>query len=101
MDIERGRDLVGECIEAVECVAVARDQAVAARLDVAEPLESVVFDIEEPVGIVEWVHAPCWRDGLDARRRHPSHMGLLLLVTSPRVRRSSCRGSEGWVGELV
>jgi hypothetical protein len=45
--------LVTERLEAAEDVAVARDKAAAPLLDVAKAPEAVVFEVKEPVAIVE------------------------------------------------
>jgi hypothetical protein len=54
--------------KAAHRIAVARDQAAVALLEIAERAEAVVFEIEEPLGIVEWLRPPDRRDGLDARK---------------------------------
>ena len=49
-------------------VAVARDQAATALLKIAESPEAIVFDIKEPLWVVEWLLPPDWGDGLDTRK---------------------------------
>ena len=51
VDGERRCYLAGESVEAVEDVAVARDQAAAAVLEIAEASEPVIFEVEQPVRI--------------------------------------------------
>src|SRR6516164_6513658 len=66
--IKRGCNLVAEAGEAVHRVAVARDQEAASLLEVAERAKAVVFEIKEPLGIVERRRPPDRREGLDARK---------------------------------
>ena len=46
------------------------------RSDVGQPAGSVILQIEEPVGIVDWFFAPGRRDRLDARKCHPGRYAL-------------------------
>jgi hypothetical protein len=57
-----------EAGEAAHQVAIARDQPAAPLLEIAERAEAVVFQIEKPPGIVEWLRPPDWGDGLDTRK---------------------------------
>jgi hypothetical protein len=60
VDIERRRQLIAERIKAGEPVAVARDEAAVPLLDVAEAPVPVIFEIEEPAGVVERLSSRCW-----------------------------------------
>lgn len=53
IDLERERDLIAECIEAVKGIVVARDEAATGLLEIAERAEAVVLEVEQPVGVVE------------------------------------------------
>jgi hypothetical protein len=45
--------LVAERVETAQEVAVARDEAAAALLDVAQRSKPIVFELKEPVGVIE------------------------------------------------
>src|SRR5262249_28886007 len=62
--------LIAEADEAAHQVAVARDHAAAPPLEITERAKAVVFEIKEPLRIVEWVRPSDRDDGLDARQ-HP------------------------------
>jgi len=51
--VEQSGKRGAELVKAVEVVAVARDQAAAAMLEIGEGAEAIVLEVEEPVGIVE------------------------------------------------
>jgi hypothetical protein len=57
----KSRHLVAERLETAQDVAVAQDEAATALLDVAQRTKPIVFEIEEPVGVVE--RAPFARSG--------------------------------------
>jgi hypothetical protein len=78
-----GCNLVGEAGEAAHRVAVARDQAAAPLLEIAERAEAIVFEVKEPPRIVERFSPPNWGDGLDARKRWRS--GACVRVASLRA----------------
>src|SRR5215471_4021109 len=63
-------------------IAVARDQAIAALLEIAEGAEAVVLELEQPVGVVERLFSPGRRDRLHARKGHDPHMGSLTFPAS-------------------
>ena len=44
---------MGERIETVKDVSVARDEAAATALEIAEGAEPIVFEVEEPFGTIE------------------------------------------------
>jgi hypothetical protein len=79
VDVELGRQRAGERIEAGQEIPIARDQAVVARLDVIERAEAVVFDIEEPIGVIERLFTPSRRDRLHVWKGHS--MGYAIAST--------------------
>jgi hypothetical protein len=72
IDLERERDLIAECIEAVKGIAVARDEAATGLLEIAERAEAVVLEIEPPVGVVERLFSPGRDNRLYPRQCHPA-----------------------------
>jgi hypothetical protein len=50
VDVEHGRHLVAERVTAAQDIAIARDEAAAALLEVAEASKAVILDVEQPVG---------------------------------------------------
>ena len=42
--------------------------AAAALLKIADAAEAVVFEIKEPLRVIEWLRPPDWSNGLDAWR---------------------------------
>jgi len=50
VDIEQPANLVGERLEPAQDVAVARNEAATASLDIAEAPEAIVFELKEPFG---------------------------------------------------
>ena len=67
-----GRHLIAERVTAAQDIAISRDEAAVILLDIAEaPPEPIVFEVEQPVGGVEWLFPPGWPDRLDARMCHP------------------------------
>jgi hypothetical protein len=48
VDAEHGRRLLAERLETAQDIAVARDEAATALLDVAQRTKSIVFEVEEP-----------------------------------------------------
>jgi hypothetical protein len=79
IDVEHTGHLVGELVEPGHDVAVARDQAIAALLEITEGAEAVVLELEQPVGVVERLFSPGRRDRLHARKGHDPHMGSLTF----------------------
>ena len=79
IDVEHTGHLLGELIEPGHDIAVARDQTIAALLEIAEGAEAVVLELEQPVGVVERLFSPGRRDRLHARKGHDPHMGSLTL----------------------
>jgi hypothetical protein len=69
--LELGRRVVAKHIEALQEIAVERDEPRAALLDVAEASITVVLEFEEPFGIVEWCLAGNRDDELYSRKWHP------------------------------
>ena len=65
----RNGNLIAEAFEAMHRVAVARDQATVPLLKIAERAEAIVFEIEEPFGVIEWLRPSDRDDGLDARKQ--------------------------------
>src|SRR5215510_11966697 len=79
IDVERGRHLAGESFEPGHDVVVPRDQTVAALLEIADGPETVVFEFEEPVRVVERLLVPSRRDRLHARKGHHRDIRRLTL----------------------
>ena len=57
-------------LEAAQDIAVARDEAAAAPLDVAQRSKPIVFELKEPFGVVERLLPPGRDDRLDAGKCH-------------------------------
>ena len=74
VDVERGRHLVAECLETAQDIAVARDEAAAALLKIAEATEAIIFELKEPFGVVERLFSPGRDDRLYAGQCHPADM---------------------------
>src|SRR6516164_2898840 len=74
VDIEQPTNLVGERVETTKHVAVARNEAAAARLKVAEAAETIIFELKEPFGVVERLLSPRRDDRLYAGKCHPADM---------------------------
>jgi hypothetical protein len=72
--LERGRHLVAERLEAAQDVAVARDEAATALLDVAQRSKPIVFELKEPFGVVERHLPPDRDDRLYAGKCHLADM---------------------------
>jgi hypothetical protein len=49
-------------------VAEAGEAPAAALREIAEPAEAIVFDIEDPLRVIEWLRPPDRGNGLDARK---------------------------------
>jgi hypothetical protein len=58
---ERGCNLVAEVGEAAHQVAVARDHAAATLREIAEAAKAVVFEIKEPLRVVDCSQGSRWR----------------------------------------
>ena len=69
VDVERGRHPVAERLETAQDIAVARNDTAAALLDVAQRTKPIVFEVEEPVGVIERLLSPSRDDRLYARKR--------------------------------
>jgi len=52
VNVEYGGHLVGQNLETAHDVAVARDEAATALLDIAQRTKPVIFELKEPVGVV-------------------------------------------------
>ena len=74
LDIEDGSDLLAERLETAQDVAVARDEVAAALLDVAKAPEPVIFELEDPFGVIERLLSPGWDDRLCVRKGHLADM---------------------------
>jgi len=83
VDIEHGRHLVAERLEAAQNVAVARDEAATALLDVAQRSKPIVFEVEEPFRVIERL--------LSSRSRRSLGVGTSRAVSGTP---NSARG--GW-----
>ena len=66
--------MVGERVETTKHVAVARNEAAAARLKVAEAAKTIIFELKEPFGVVERLLSPRRDDRLYAGKCHPADM---------------------------
>ena len=91
IDVEHTGHPLGELIEAGHDIAVARDQAIAALLEIAEGAEAVILELEQPVGVVERLFSPGRRDRLHARKGHDPHMGSSTFPGQSAL--SSSKGS--------
>jgi len=60
VDVERGRRLVGERLETAQDVALARDEAATALLEIEEAPKAVVLELKKTVGVVERLLSPGW-----------------------------------------
>jgi len=54
--------LIAERLEAAQDIAVARDEAATALLDVAQRTKPVVFELKEPFRVVERLLSLSWDD---------------------------------------
>ena len=75
VDIEQPANLVAERLETAQDVAVARDEAATALLDVAQRSKAIVFEVEESFRVVERLLSPRRDDRLYAGKCHPVNMG--------------------------
>ena len=71
VDVEHGRHLVAQRLEAAQDIAVARDEAAAALLNIAQTPEAIVFELKEPFRVVERLHSPGRDDRLYAGSATP------------------------------
>jgi len=74
VDVEHGRHLIGERLETTQDIAVARNEAATALLKIAEAPKPIVFEVEEPVGVVERLPSPARDDRLYAGKCHLADM---------------------------
>ena len=74
VEVEHGRQLLAERLEAAQDVAVARDETATTRLEVAEATETIIFELKEPFGVVERLLSPRRDDRLYAGKCHPADM---------------------------
>jgi hypothetical protein len=58
VNVEGGRHIVAERLEAAQDIAVARDEAATALLDVTQRSKPIVFEIEEPFRVIERLLSP-------------------------------------------
>src|SRR5215472_4965819 len=58
VDVEHGRHLVAERLERAQDIAVARDEAAAVLLKIAEAPKPIVFELKEPFGVIERLISP-------------------------------------------
>jgi len=75
VDVEHSCHLRAERLETAQDVAVARDEAATALLDVAQRTKPIVFEVEEPVGVIERLLSPSRDDRLYARKNHRGGYG--------------------------
>ena len=68
--------MVAERLEAAQDIAVARDEAATALLDVAQRTKPVVFEVKEPFGVIERLLSPRRDDRLYAGEGHPADLAL-------------------------
>ena len=88
-----GTNLVGERVETAHDIAIARDQAAAALLDVAQRAKRVVFEVEEPVRVIERLLSPGRDNRLYAGKGHPADMARSADLVHEAVPRQQ-RGGE-------
>ena len=80
VEVEQGGELAAELIKAAHLVAVARDQVAAAMLEITAGAEAVVFEIEEPPGVVERLLPRGWDDRLHSRKGHQRRLRYWHLL---------------------
>jgi hypothetical protein len=66
VDIEQPASLVGERLETAQDIAVVRNEAATAPLEVAQRSKPIVFELKEPFGVVERLLSPSRDDWLYA-----------------------------------
>ena len=106
VNVEHGRHLVAERLEAAKDIAVARDEAAAAFRDITEAPEPIVLEVEEPIRVIERLLSPDRNDRLDAGKYHLADMArsaVFVHAAVPRQRRrvpssSSARQSRSAAG---
>ena len=89
LDIEDGSDLLAERLETAQDVAVARDDAATALLKIALAPKAIVFELEEPFGVIVRLLSPGWDDRLYAGKGHLADMArpadLVQCPLAPRA----------------
>jgi hypothetical protein len=84
--VTEGRgDLLAQHIEPREDIPSSRDEAAAPALDIAQRAKPIVFRIEQPVGVVERLLAPGWRDRLYPRKCHCGDIDATRLICMQKV----------------
>ena len=68
--------MIAERLEAAQDIAVARDEAATALLDVAQRTKPVVFEVKEPFRVIERLLSPRRDDRLYAGEGHPADLAL-------------------------
>ena len=74
VDVEHSCHLRAERLETAQDVAVARDDAATALLKIAQAPKAIVFELEEPFGVIERLLSPGWDDRLYAGKGHLADM---------------------------
>ena len=92
VDIEDGSDLLAERLETAQDVAVARDDAATALLKIAQAPKAIVFELEEPFGVIERLLSPGWDDRLYVGKGHLADMARPadLVQCPPAPRGGTC-----------
>ena len=87
VDFEQPDNLVAEHLETAKDVTVARNDTAAALLDIAQAPEPIVFEVEEPVGVVERLLSPRRDDRLYAGKCHSADMTRPAVFVQSGARR--------------
>ena len=86
MDAQPLRQRGRERVEMFEAIAVARNETRTFAVDFEQRAKAVVFQIEEPIGIVEGLGAPLQRERRDSRKSGRHALPCLTLRASRTAR---------------